>query len=178
MEAFNLLVSQRPRLLLVLLEVSGFLVAAVTDPHRVVPASGWHGPPPLGAVVADALATGAAVMDGKAGGELPLALAAAVDVLVRDPVSRASCVFHQAWMHRGWNKTVDWTCVLSSRNSLDLGAGSDAHPEVCRWHQLRLLACSGLPLRPSLLSGCLPPPLRQHPTALQRGKTASKKLRG
>lgn len=68
----------------------------------MVPASGWHGPPPLGAVVADALATGAAVMDGEAGGELPLALAAAVDVLVRDPVSRASCVFHQAWMHRGW----------------------------------------------------------------------------
>lgn len=83
-----------------LLELPGFLVAAVTDPHRVVPASRWHGPPALGAVVADALATGAAVMDGEAGAELSLALVAAVDVLVRDPVSWASCVFHQAWTER------------------------------------------------------------------------------
>lgn len=90
--------------LLPLLELPGFFVAAVTDPHRVVPAARWHGPPPLRAVVAHALATGTAVVDGEARGELSLALTAGVDVLVRDPVGRASCVFHQAWTHRGYHK--------------------------------------------------------------------------
>lgn len=82
--------------LLLLLELPGFLIAAVADPHRVVPASRFHSPSPPRAVVAYALATGAAVVDGEARGELSLALIAAVDVLVRDPVGRTSCIFHQA----------------------------------------------------------------------------------
>lgn len=82
--------------LVFLLELPRFLVAAVADPHRVVPAAGGHGASLLRAVVAHALATGATVVDGETGGELPLALAAGVDVLIRDPVGRASCVLHQA----------------------------------------------------------------------------------
>lgn len=90
----------RPPLCLVLLELPGFLVAAVADPHWVVPATGGHGAPLLRAVVAHSLATGAAVVDGETWGELPLALAAGVDVLIWDPVGRPSCVLHQAWKQR------------------------------------------------------------------------------
>lgn len=87
-------------LLPVLLELPGFLVAAAADPHRVVPAAGGHGAALLRAVVAHALATGATVVDGETRGELPLALVAGVDVLIWDPVGRASCVLHQAWTQR------------------------------------------------------------------------------
>lgn len=93
-------------------------MAAGTDPHRVVPASGRHSPPPLRAVIADALATGAAVVDGEARGELPLTLAADVDVLVGDPVGRACRVLHQAWTH----KSAAVSRVYSSRNTFDGGA--------------------------------------------------------
>lgn len=88
---------ERRRLLL--LELPGFLVAAVADPHCVVPASRRHGPPPQRAVATHTLATGAAVMDGEARGELSLALVTGMDVLVGDPVGRAGCVFYQAWKH-------------------------------------------------------------------------------
>ncbi len=93
-------VLNRSLLLLVLLELPRFLVTAVADPHWVVPAAGGHGASLLRAVVAHALATGATVVDGEARGELPLALAAGVDVLIWDPVGRASRVLHQAWTQR------------------------------------------------------------------------------
>lgn len=83
-----------------MLELPSFLVAAVADPHRVVPAAGRHGSPLLRAVVAHPLATGAAVVDGKTWGELTLALVTGVDVLIGDPVGWASCVLHQAWVQR------------------------------------------------------------------------------
>lgn len=84
-------------LLLVLLELPSFLVAAVADPHWVVPAAGGHGSPLLRTVITHPLAAGATVVDGETWGELPLAIVAGVDVLIRDPISRASCVLHQAW---------------------------------------------------------------------------------
>lgn len=87
-------------LLLVLLELPGFLVTAVADPHWVVPATGGHCTSLLGAVVTHALAACATVVDGETWGELPLALATGVDVLIWDPVGRASCVLHQAWTQR------------------------------------------------------------------------------
>lgn len=62
----------------------------------MIPATGGHGASLLGAVFTHALTTGATVMDGETRGELPLALAARVDVLIWDPVGRACCVFHQA----------------------------------------------------------------------------------
>lgn len=83
-----------------LLELPSFLVAAIADPHWVVPATGGHGTPLLRTVVAYALATGPAVVDGQAWGELPLALVAGVDVLIGDPVGWASCILYQAWMRR------------------------------------------------------------------------------
>lgn len=79
-----------------LLELARFLVAAVTNTHRMVPASRGHRAALRGAVVTHALAAGAAVVDGEAGGELPLALAAAADVLVRHPVGWPGGVLHQA----------------------------------------------------------------------------------
>lgn len=82
--------------LLVLLEIPSFLVATGADPHRVVPAAGGHGTALLRAVIAHALPTGPTVMDGEARGELSLALVAGVNVLIWDPVGRASGVFHQA----------------------------------------------------------------------------------
>lgn len=82
-----------------LLELPSFLVAAGANPHRVVPAAGWHGPSLLRAVVAHALTAGATVMDGEAWGELPLALIAGVDVLIWNPVGRPSRILHQSWMH-------------------------------------------------------------------------------
>lgn len=84
-------------LVLVLLKLPDFLAAAAADPHRVVPPAGRHGAAPLGAVVAHSLATGAAVVDVETRGELPLALAAGADVLIRDPVGRPGGVLHQAW---------------------------------------------------------------------------------
>lgn len=82
--------------MLLLLELPSFLVAAIADPHWVVPAAGGHGTPLLRTVVAYALATGTAVVDGQAWRELLLALVAGVDVLIRDPVGWAGCVLHQA----------------------------------------------------------------------------------
>lgn len=78
------------------LQLAGLLVAAVADPHGVVPAAGRHGPSLLGAVVAHSLATGAAVVDGEARRELSLALVAGADVLVGDPVGRACRVLHDS----------------------------------------------------------------------------------
>lgn len=46
---------------------------------------------------------------------------------------------------------------------------SHSHQEVCRWRQLQLPMCSEQPPRPSWLSGCLPPPPRQHPATLWQG---------
>lgn len=147
---------------LLLLELPGFLVAAVADPHRVVPAARWHRPPPLRAVATYTLATGAAVMDGEARGELSLALVTGMDVLVGDPVGWAGCVFNQAWKHRRMPPLL-----ICTRGYLFNAVGSEAHPEVCRSHQLQLLTCSARPPRPFWLSGCLHPPLKQHPTTLQ-----------
>lgn len=84
-------------LLLVVLELPSFLVAAVADPHWVVPAAGGHCSPLLRTVIAHPLAAGATVVDGETWGELPLALVAGVDVLIGDPISRTSGVLHQAW---------------------------------------------------------------------------------
>lgn len=80
-----------------LLELPGFLVAAIAHPHRVVPAARGHGPSLLRAVVAHSLTTGAAVVDGEARGELPLALVAGVDVLVGDPVGWAGRILYYSW---------------------------------------------------------------------------------
>lgn len=91
---------------LVLLELPGFLTAAVADPHRVVPTAGGHRAPLLRAVVTHALATGATVVDGETRGELPLALAAGGDVLIWDPVSRAGCILHQTWTRRKEEEVV------------------------------------------------------------------------
>lgn len=102
---------------LVLLKLACFLVTAGADAHRVVPTSRGNGAPLGGAVVAHALSTGATMVDGEAGGELTLAVAAGVDVLVRDPVGWARCVFHQAWGAQGVMMCVirwhtDMWCVL------------------------------------------------------------------
>lgn len=78
----------------VLLEFPGFLATAVADAHRVVPASGRHRAALLRAVVTHSLAAGAAVVDGQTRRELPLALAAGLNVLVWDPVGRASSVLY------------------------------------------------------------------------------------
>lgn len=82
---------------LVLLKVSGFLVARATHSHGMVPAARWDGTPVGGAAVADALSAGPAVMDGQTGVKLSLALIAATDVLVGNPVRRPRRVFYQAW---------------------------------------------------------------------------------
>lgn len=83
-----------------LLQLASLLVAAVADPHRVVPATGRHGPSLLGAVVAHPLSTGATVVDGEAWRELSLALVAGVDVLVGDPVGRASRILYDSCTER------------------------------------------------------------------------------
>lgn len=41
------------------------------------------------------------MVDRKARGELPVALAAGADVLIRDPVGRSSCVFYKTWTETG-----------------------------------------------------------------------------
>lgn len=66
----------------------------------------------------------------------------------------------------GLEAQKDATTVDLYQQILNAG-GSEAHPEVCRSHQRQLLTCSARPPRPFWLSGCLPPPLRQHPTTLQ-----------
>lgn len=81
----------------VLLKVSGFLVARHTHSYRMVPAARWYGAPVGGAAVTHTLSTGPAVMDGETGIKLALALRAATDVLVRNPVCWPRCVFNQAW---------------------------------------------------------------------------------
>ena len=80
-------------------------MAGVADSHGVVPAAGGHGAPLRGALVTHALAARAAVVDGQARRELPLALAAGLDVLVGDPVGGARRVLHQAWEGgaEGWS---------------------------------------------------------------------------
>lgn len=98
-----------------MLELPSFLVAAVADPHRVVPAAGGHGSPLLRAVVTHPLATGAAVVDGKTWGELALALVAGVDVLIGDPVGWASCVLHQAWAQRRGSSSCGMTEACTER---------------------------------------------------------------
>lgn len=80
----------------VLLKVIGFLVARDTHSYGMVPAARRYGAPVGGAAVTHALSAGPAVMDGETGVKLALALIAASDVLVRNPVCRPRCVFNQA----------------------------------------------------------------------------------
>lgn len=98
----------------VLLKVSGFLVARDTHSYGMVPAASRYGTPVRGAAVADALSAGSAVMDGETGTKLALALIAAADVLVRNPVRRPCRVFNQTWCWRQRHT------MLSALNSVSL----------------------------------------------------------
>lgn len=84
----------------VLLKVSGFLVARDAHSYGMVPATRRYGAAVGGTAVTHALSTGAAVMDGETGVKLALALMAATDVLIRNPVRWPRCVFNQAWWWR------------------------------------------------------------------------------
>lgn len=84
----------------VLLKVSGFLVARDAHSYGMVPATRRYGAAVGGTAVTYALSTGAAVMDGETGVKLALALMAATDVLIRNPVRWPRCVFNQAWWWR------------------------------------------------------------------------------
>lgn len=78
------------------LKFSGLLVAGLAHAHGVVPAPRRDGPALGRALVAHALAAGAAVVLGQLGGEVALAAVARQDVLVRHPVGRTGRVLHQA----------------------------------------------------------------------------------
>lgn len=92
--------SRGVRNLYVLLKVSGFLGARDAHPYGMVPAARRYGAPVRGAAVTHALSAGSAVMDGETGVKLTLALIAATDVLVGNPVRRPRRVFNQAWWRR------------------------------------------------------------------------------
>lgn len=78
------------------LKFSRFLVAAVAHAHWVIPAARRNRSALRGAVVAHPLAAGAAMVLGQLGSELTLAVVAGQDVLIRHPVGRTGCFFHQA----------------------------------------------------------------------------------
>lgn len=79
----------------VLLKISRLLVARDAHSYGMVPAARGYGTPVGGAAVAHALSAGSTVMDGETGVKLALALIAAADVLVRNPVCRPRRVFNQ-----------------------------------------------------------------------------------
>lgn len=72
------------------------MVTGDAHPHWMVPTPGGHGPTIWGTVVTYSLSTCTAVMDRKTHVKLALALKAAVDVLIRYPISWTGCVFYQA----------------------------------------------------------------------------------
>lgn len=74
--------------------------ALLADAHRRLPASTGDALALLRAAVADALATGATVVDGQLLGELRLAADAVRAVLVRNPVLRPGGVLDPAWGER------------------------------------------------------------------------------
>lgn len=78
------------------LKVTGFFIAVEADSDRMVPASRGDSPAVMGALVTEALATGAAVVLGQLDAELLAAVVAVQDFVVWHPVCWPGRILHQA----------------------------------------------------------------------------------
>lgn len=78
------------------LKVTGLFIAVEADSDRMVPATRGDSPAVVGALVTEALSTGAAVVLGELDAELLVAVVAVQNFVVRHPVGRPGCVLYQA----------------------------------------------------------------------------------
>lgn len=77
------------------LKVTGFFIAVEADSDRMVPATRGDSAAVVGALVAEALPTGPAVVLGELDTELLPAAVAVQDFVVRHPVRRPGRILHQ-----------------------------------------------------------------------------------
>lgn len=122
------------------LKVTGLFIAVKADSDRMVPASRRDSPAVMGALVTEALSTGAAVVLGELDAELLPAVVAVQDLMVRHPVRWPGCILYQTCgregtmmggthgtqqpvSHRagGHPQTLHWLAVqLHTRPAMDL----------------------------------------------------------
>lgn len=83
------------------LKVTRLFIAVEADSDWMVPASRGHSPAAMGALVAEALSAGSAVVLGELDAELLAAVVAVQDLVVGHPVGWPGSVFHQAYIREG-----------------------------------------------------------------------------
>lgn len=83
------------------LKVTGLFIAVEADSDWMVPATRGDSPAVMGALVAEALSAGSAVVLGELDAELLAAAVAVQDLVVGHPVGRPGSVLHQTYIREG-----------------------------------------------------------------------------